>query len=150
VNIKKSKSWARPNSKITKMFSTLPLLAHNLNQTSYYAPQVSSPLSSSPLRSLPLSPRDRNALQSPRRRFPMSSPTFAKNRKENPYSQRVTRSNPLIHNRGDGRETRRKLFLKKVREDSEDKRWEARGGDDEVSQESKRIELGLKLITSCR
>lgn len=32
----------------------------------------------------------------------------------------------------DGRETRRKLFLKRVREDSEDKRWKARGGDDEL------------------
>jgi hypothetical protein len=62
----------------------------------------------------------------------MSSPTPTKNRKENPYSQRVTRSNPLIHNRGDGRETRRKLFLKKVKENSEDKRWDARGGEDEV------------------
>jgi len=143
-------SWARPNSTIIKMFSTLPLLVHNFNQTSYYTPQVSSPLSSSPLRSSPLSPRDGNALQPPRRQFPMSSPTPAKNRKESPYSQRVTRSNPLIHNRGDGRETRRKLFLKKVRENSEDKRWEARGGDDEVSQKFKRIELGLKLITFYR
>src|SRR5277367_2263177 len=115
------------------MFSALPLLAHNLNQASHYAPQVSSPLSSSPFRSSPLSPRDGNALQPPRRRFPMSSPTPTRNHKENPYSQRVTRSNPLIHNRGDGRETRRKLFLKKVREDSEDKRWDARGGEDEVS-----------------
>src|ERR1700728_3943377 len=121
------------------MFSTLPLLAHSLNQPSYYVPQVSSPLSSSPLHSSPLSPRDGNAPQSPRRRFPMSSPTPIKNRKEKPYSQRVTRSNPLIHNRGDGRETRRKLFLKKVREDSEDKRWDARGGEDEVSQMSKGI-----------
>ena len=35
-------------------------------------------------------------------------------------------------NAGDGRETRRKLFLKRVREDQEDKRWKARGGDDEM------------------
>jgi hypothetical protein len=43
----------------------------------------------------------------------------------------------LIHGRtgstgADGRETRRRLFLKRVREDSEDKRWKARGGDDEM------------------
>ncbi len=122
----------KPNSTITKMFSTLPLLALNPTQASYYVPQVSSPLSSSPLHSSPRSPRHGNPPQPPRRRFPMSSPTPINNRKENPYSQRVTRSNPLMHNRGDGRETRRKLFLKKVREDSEDKRWDARGGEDEV------------------
>jgi hypothetical protein len=80
----------------------------------------------------------------------MSSPTPTKNRKENPYSQRVTRSNPLIHNRGDGRETRRKLFLKKVREESEDKRWDARGGEDEVSQELESIEPRFKLNNPCR
>lgn len=34
---------------------------------------------------------------------------------------------------GDGdRETRRKLFLKKVRDGSEDKRWKERGGDEEI------------------
>lgn len=32
----------------------------------------------------------------------------------------------------DGRETRRNLFLKRVRKDSEDKRWEERGGEDEI------------------
>lgn len=37
-----------------------------------------------------------------------------------------------MHKGSDSRETQRKLFLKKVREGSENKRWEARGGDDEV------------------
>jgi hypothetical protein len=112
------------------MFSTLPVLAHNFRSTTYYAPQVPSPLSSSPLQSSPPFPRDGNAPQQPR--LPMSSPTPNKARKDNPYSKRVTFSNPLIHNRNDGRETRRNLFLKKVREDSQDRRWDARGGDDEV------------------
>ena len=55
--------------------------------------------------------------------------------------------NPLMHGRNDGRETRRKLFLRKVREDSEDKRWANRGGEDEmmrtiwVQEERKRIEM---------
>ena len=55
--------------------------------------------------------------------------------------------NPLIHARNDGRETRRKLFLKKVREGSEDKRWTNRGGEEEmmraiwVQEERKRIEM---------
>lgn len=35
-------------------------------------------------------------------------------------------------NAGDGRETRRTLFLKKIKEDREEKRWQGRGGDDEV------------------
>jgi hypothetical protein len=35
-------------------------------------------------------------------------------------------------NAGDGRETRRKLFLKRVREDQEERRWKARGGDDDI------------------
>jgi len=55
--------------------------------------------------------------------------------KENrPFSKRPVKKNPLIHKSDgdDGRETRRKLFLKKVREGSEDRRWEARGGDDEM------------------
>jgi hypothetical protein len=62
----------------------------------------------------------------------MSSPTTTKINNK-PYSKRVAKSNPLVHNREDGREARRKLFLKKVREGSEDKRWDARGGGDEVS-----------------
>jgi hypothetical protein len=32
----------------------------------------------------------------------------------------------------DGRETRRKLFLKRVREGGEEKRWRDRGGDEEI------------------
>ena len=63
----------------------------------------------------------------------MLSPTPLKNRKDNPYSKRITKENPLIHNRADGRETRRSLFLRKVREESEERRWDARGGEDEVS-----------------
>jgi hypothetical protein len=41
--------------------------------------------------------------------------------------------NPLLHRDNDeGRETRRKLFLKRVRDSGEEKRWEARGGEDEM------------------
>lgn len=52
--------------------------------------------------------------------------------REGAFSKRITKTNPLLHGQGDGRETRRKLFLRRVREDSEDKRWKARGGDDEM------------------
>lgn len=48
--------------------------------------------------------------------------------------KRVVKKNPLIHRdeKDGGRETRRKLFLKRVREESEDKRWDKKGGDDEL------------------
>ena len=42
------------------------------------------------------------------------------------FSKRTTKVNPLIHGRDDGRETRRKLFLKRVREEGEEKRWKGR------------------------
>ncbi|RFU25327.1 hypothetical protein B7463_g11023, partial [Scytalidium lignicola] len=69
----------------------------------------------------------------------MTSPTPSLRQKspsqpiETPFSKRTTKPNPLLQRSGsDGRETRRKLFLKKVRSNSEDKRWAMRGGDDEM------------------
>lgn len=86
-------------------------------------------------------PFERSALPSP----PSS-------RKETNFSKRPTKVNPLIHGRGsadEGRETRRKLFLKNVREASEEKRWKARGGDDEIMRciwvsEQKRLEERMR------
>ena len=58
--------------------------------------------------------------------------------RESVYSKRVTKANPLMsRNADEGREARRKLFLKKVREGSEEKRWRDRNsgmsdGEDEV------------------
>ncbi|KAE9377726.1 hypothetical protein N431DRAFT_434869 [Stipitochalara longipes BDJ] len=58
--------------------------------------------------------------------------------RESVYSKRVTKANPLMNRNADeGREARRKLFLKKVREGSEEKRWRDRNsgmseGEDEV------------------
>jgi len=52
------------------------------------------------------------------------------NRRESVYSKRTTKSNPLLNNRNsgsEGRETRRKLFLKRVRDVADDKRWKERG-----------------------
>lgn len=73
----------------------------------------------------------------------MSSPTpvyFAPaprtpNARETPFGKRVVKANPLLHGRDDDRrDTRRKLFLKKVREDSGEKRWQRRmeGGEEEM------------------
>jgi hypothetical protein len=62
-------------------------------------------------------------------------PTPPSSRRESNFSKRTTKVNPLIHGRGsveEGRETRRKLFLKNVREASEEKKWKNRGGDDEI------------------
>lgn len=62
-------------------------------------------------------------------------PSPPPSRKESNFSKRTTKVNPLIHGRGnadEGRETRRKLFLKGVREKSEEKKWRDRGGDDEI------------------
>ncbi|KAI9729907.1 MAG: hypothetical protein M1818_008347 [Claussenomyces sp. TS43310] len=114
------------------MFTTLPRPAHHHPFQNYdHIPQVSSPLSSSPLRgsSSPLSPRDVNI---PSRLMSMSSPTRPSKSGEESRAKRPIKKNPLIHRSDDARETRRSLFLRKVREDSEDKRWQARGGDDEM------------------
>ncbi|KFY05115.1 hypothetical protein O988_00246 [Pseudogymnoascus sp. VKM F-3808] len=95
----------------------------------HYAPVTPSPLSSSPLRASP----NRDDI------FSMSSLTPPQTNQtqrcsESAYSARQTKKNPLIHrnDNDNGRETRRKLFLRRVRQDSEDKRWEKRGGDDEI------------------
>jgi hypothetical protein len=58
----------------------------------------------------------------------------------------------------EGRETRRKLFLKRVREGSEEKKWAGRGGDEEImrclwlAEERRRVErrrreaLGIEVV----
>ncbi|KAH9223572.1 hypothetical protein DL95DRAFT_440520 [Leptodontidium sp. 2 PMI_412] len=70
-------------------------------------------------------------------------------KRESAYSKRTTKPNPLMSGRGsgdEGRETRRKLFLKRVREGSEEKKWASRGGDEEimrclwVAEERRRVE----------
>ncbi len=65
---------------------------------------------------------------------PMTTPPHTdRTRRESVYSKRTTKTNPLLHNnRGssssdEGRETRRKLFLKRVRDGAEEKRFKARG-----------------------
>ena len=143
------------------MFSMLPTPVHTYSKSLCYTPNVSSPLSSSPVRSSTPATRDIdgprvtsprapfNAMMSPsptpaskcaaRPTFQpatstSSPPSLSTDSRSSAYSKRPTKPNPLLHgkNAGDGRETRRKLFLKRVREDQEDKRWKARGGDDEM------------------
>jgi hypothetical protein len=60
-------------------------------------------------------------------RSPGPAPSSAR---ESAYSRRPTKANPLIHRDAqDGRETRRKLFLKKVKDHGADKRY---GGEEEM------------------
>ncbi|KAI9048684.1 hypothetical protein LZ554_007515 [Drepanopeziza brunnea f. sp. 'monogermtubi'] len=65
-------------------------------------------------------------------RTPLISPPPTK--RHSAYSRRTTKANPLMSGLtgDDGRETRRKLFLKRVREGGEEKRWRERGGDEEI------------------
>lgn len=124
--------------------------------SSPYRPTVSSPLSSSPVRastpppqptlssSSPLSPchpNNSNNNNSSSSNFAwsrdvQSSPLPASPSK--PVSKFASRGpprpNPLtVQKREAAQESRRKLFLKNVRQRAEDKRWERRGGEQEVS-----------------
>ncbi|KUI58572.1 hypothetical protein VP1G_05820 [Cytospora mali] len=106
----------------------------NASAGASYRPAVSSPLSSSPIRATtttppPLSPRDANA-----RRDIQSSPipTSAAKFKNSKFASRPTRPNPVNQKREVAQEGRRKLFLKNVRQRAEDKRWEMRGGEQEL------------------
>lgn len=47
-------------------------------------------------------------------------------RQETPFSKRVVRPNPLLKGRDEQRERRRDLFMKKVEQGRDDKRWEGR------------------------
>ncbi|KAI1270267.1 hypothetical protein F5Y18DRAFT_421756 [Xylariaceae sp. FL1019] len=103
----------------------------NLDFSTPHRPTVSSPLSSSPIRasqSSPLSPRDINTL--PRRDI-LSSPIRGPPTKSK-YAARDTKPNPLRVNREKAQEGRRTLFLKNVRQRSDQKKWEQRGGDQEA------------------
>lgn len=115
-------------------------------QQSKYRPSVSSPLSSSPIRassySPPVSPphHDAGVYSSPQQkarqppRDTQSSPIAqpSPTRKLFKFATRTPRPNPVIQKREEARESRRKLFLKNVRERADDKAWERRGGDQEV------------------
>ncbi|KAI1341358.1 hypothetical protein F5Y15DRAFT_354251 [Xylariaceae sp. FL0016] len=100
--------------------------------SSPHRPAVSSPLSSSPLRpsqaSPPLSLRDPNTLP---RRETQSSPIQGPPLKFK-YASRSAKPNPLRTGRENVQATRRKLFLNNVRQRSDDKKWERRGGDQEA------------------
>ncbi|KAH6641711.1 hypothetical protein F5144DRAFT_610439 [Chaetomium tenue] len=48
------------------------------------------------------------------------------------FASRNPRPNPVVKRREDAQEGRRRLFFQNVRQRQEDKRWERRGGEDEI------------------
>ncbi|KAK4237430.1 hypothetical protein C8A03DRAFT_16031 [Achaetomium macrosporum] len=103
----------------------------------------------------PLSPCDPNALNTPLRQRgtqsspiagPSSSSVFSSSCNSSPqtsidsgsssskfrFATRNPRPNPVVKRREDAQESRRRLFLQNVRQRQEDKRWEMRGGEDEL------------------
>ncbi|KAL2269123.1 hypothetical protein VTJ83DRAFT_3969 [Remersonia thermophila] len=48
------------------------------------------------------------------------------------FASRSSRPNPVLRRREDAQESRRRLFLQNVRQRQEDRRWEMRGGEDEL------------------
>lgn len=121
--------------------------------SSPYRPTVSSPLSSSPVRastppphpsscsSTPLSPLSpcqsfNNGNLAPSRDVQSSPIPAPPSKAMSRFASRgAPRPNPLTtQKREAAQESRRKLFLKNVRQRAEDKRWEKRGGEQEVSK----------------
>ncbi|KAK4251697.1 hypothetical protein C7999DRAFT_27774 [Corynascus novoguineensis] len=125
-----------------------------------HRPIFSSPLSSSPIRpsslspppqprQQPLSPCQSNYLNTLPRQT-QSSPIMGSGRQslssfispgsENNqlnknkfrFASRNPRPNPMLKRREDAQEDRRRLFFQNVRQRQEDKRWEMRGGEDEL------------------
>ncbi|KAJ1326291.1 hypothetical protein MN608_07738 [Microdochium nivale] len=128
-------------------------------QQPQHRPSVSSPLSSSPIRvsqssppyrggaapSSPLSPRDINTLPRNVQSSPVHCSSFASifcplgseeannnNNRFSKYASRNAKPNPLRQTRETAQDSRRKLFLKNVRQRADDRSWERRGGDQEV------------------
>lgn len=123
----------------------LPSASATPLQQPKYRPSVSSPLSSSPIRassySPPTSPPHHDDTvtsffpqRTPRdtQSSPIAQPSSPA-RKLFKFATRTPRPNPVVQKREEARESRRKLFLKNVRERTDDKAWERRGGDQEVS-----------------
>ena len=114
------------------MLSTMPAPIFSFDFSSPHKPSVPSPLSSSPLRpsqtSPPLSPRYPNTLP---RRYTQSSPIRGPSSNFK-YASRNVKPNPLRLSREKAQESRRTLFLKNVRKRADDRKWEQRGGDQEV------------------
>ncbi|KAK3626573.1 hypothetical protein LTR56_019743 [Elasticomyces elasticus] len=90
----------------------------------YHAPPSTNPFAFRPPVSSPLSPRDAN-IQTP---FMSSSPDHKPAQPASLATRRTVRK-PPTPKQDDLKETRRRLFLRNVREKREDQRWAQRGED---------------------
>lgn len=119
------------------MFSIMPLPVYKdysptHHHHRHHATAVPSPLSSSPIRASsppqPLSPRDHNERRGDRRQI-QSSPIkpSSSSASASRFASRPSRPNPVVRGREGFQEARRNLFLKKVQQRSDDRRWERRG-----------------------
>ncbi|KAB5515206.1 hypothetical protein GE09DRAFT_1231453 [Coniochaeta sp. 2T2.1] len=141
-------SLPTPPSASTTTTTPLPQKQKQKQKQTRYRPSISSPLSSSPIRassySPPASPPTSfpsnsnfggffpSQYQQPRdtQSSPIAQPTPS--RKLFKFATSTPRPNPVVKKREEMRESRRRLFLKNVRERGDDRAWERRGGDQEV------------------
>lgn len=118
---------------------TSPTTPRRLPLNHCYTPSRSSPLSSHP-QTTPQNRFGLRMLPSP----PSSPPEFL-------APKRLFKPVPSSHSREEGREARRNLFLKKVRDARDEKLLKARGGEDEVlTSISFQLDLFLLTQTFCQ
>ncbi|KAK3328352.1 hypothetical protein B0T19DRAFT_424272 [Cercophora scortea] len=129
----------------TMSSSVFSFVHDTMNQaaTPLYRPTRSSPLSSSPIRAAPASPpfassplsaRDSPSLFSVRdaQSSPISAPPSTSSVARFKYATRNPRPNPVVQKREDAQDGRRRLFLNNVRQRADEKKWERRGGENEL------------------
>ncbi|KAL1857511.1 hypothetical protein VTK73DRAFT_8048 [Phialemonium thermophilum] len=104
------------------------------SSSSRYRPSTSSPLSSSPIRSSssPFASSNHDSSKPvPDTQSSPIQPTAAERPKFR-FATRTPRPIPVVRKREDVQESRRRLFLHNVRQRAEDKKWERRGGEQEL------------------
>lgn len=114
---------------VADMLSFAPTPAPIFTANWDHRPAVSSPLSSSPLRASPPGTQDDNVFAMRQTQSsPIQPPKFK-------YASRPTRPNPVMRRREDAQEQRRSTFLRSVRNKAEDKAWQRRDIEGQVSRE---------------
>ncbi|KAK3377929.1 hypothetical protein B0H63DRAFT_230350 [Podospora didyma] len=117
------------------MFAVMPAtvfsFGHDASSTSpAHRPVVSSPLSSSPIRA---SSSSKAQGYTHSHRDTQSSPITAPPKSTKfKYATRNSRPNPIIQRREDAQDSRRRLFLHNVRQRADERKWDKRGGEDEL------------------
>lgn len=88
-----------------------------------------------------------NTASTPKTSSSMTSTSGGSGR-ESVYSKRQTKKNPILRSAEDGRETRRKLFLKRVKEERDERRFGGRGDEEMMRRiwvaESRRWDESLR------